>query len=281
MYLLFTASFLLLQYPDCHAVMEGDVQSIHWTSEAQANLLTAEQHKVAFRDVVVEKAVRRILNVWVAACRARQAGGSINFPEELLVKDPLPVMENLDFHKTKPGVVDVDFKAWNIQLHGLHNIQVKNLHVLRHMGLQDLRLVIQVEADLNMTGQYDVKGTGLSMVKVTGNGPLSVSVKSLLLTGETFVVIKEDEEGSGKLQLHIKELELMMTHGGLSVHLDNLMGGGLVGAVGDDILTMVGEDVLEKHKGMLKELVKKRFREKASVFLGDQDNFLQSFLDRP
>ena len=57
---------------------------------------------------------------------------------------------------------------------------------------------------------------------------------------------------------------------------------------------MVGEDVLEKHKvrivinfhvlildqGMLKELVKKRFREKASVFLGDQDNFLQSFLDR-
>ena len=90
------------------------MQSIHWTSEAQANLLTAQQHKVAFRDVVVEKAVRykllsntrwrpegshfreysilrRILNVWVAACRARQAGGSINFPEELLVKDPLPV----------------------------------------------------------------------------------------------------------------------------------------------------------------------------------------------
>ena len=89
----------------------------------------------------------------------------------------------------------------------------------------------------------------------------------------------------------------MMTHGGMSVHLDNLMGGnsftfctffgnfqgGLVGAVGDDILTMVGEDVLEKHKvaqpfmfgsvkshleqGMLKDLVKKSFREKASVFL--------------
>ena len=69
-------------------------------------------------------------------------------------------MESLDFHKTKEGVVDVDFKAWDIQLHGLHDIQVnviiasssyivtdaqvKNLHVLRHMGLQDLRLVIQV-----------------------------------------------------------------------------------------------------------------------------------------
>ena len=76
----------------------------------------------------------------------------------------------------------------------------------------NVQLNLKVEADLNMTGQYDVKGTGLSMVKVTGgkhhfknlellwktvsmfwlqgNGPLSVSVKSLLLTGETFVVIK-------------------------------------------------------------------------------------------
>ena len=35
------------------------------------------------------------------------------------------VMETLGFHKTKPGVVDVDFKAWDIQLHGLHNIKVR------------------------------------------------------------------------------------------------------------------------------------------------------------
>ena len=34
-------------------------------------------------------------------------------------------METLDFHKTKPGVVDVDFKAWDIQLHGLHNTKVQ------------------------------------------------------------------------------------------------------------------------------------------------------------
>jgi len=267
MLLLSLAPFLLANVPACRAAMEGDVESIVWTSEAQASLLTEQQHKVAFRDVVAEKAIRRVLDVWVASCRQAQLPGSqIVFPQELLVKDPLPVMETLDFHKTKPGVVDVDFKAWDIQLHGLHNTKVKNLHVLRHMGLQDLRLVLQVEADLNMTGQYTVQGTGLSMVQVTGAGPLSVSVKSLLLTGETFLVIK-DENDSGKLQLHIKELELMMTHGGMSVHLDNLMGGGLVGAAGDDILTMVGEDVLEKHKGMLKDVVKTRFREKANVFL--------------
>jgi len=191
MLLLSLVPFFFANVPNCHAAMEGDVDSIVWTSEAQANLLTPQQHKVAFRDVVAEKAIRRVLNVWVASCRHAQLPGSTNFfPEELLVQDPLPVMESLDFHKTKEGVVDVDFKAWDIQLHGLHDIQVKNLHVLRHMGLQDLRLVIQVEADLNMTGQYTVTGTGLSMVAVTGDGPLSVAVKSLLLTAETFLVIK-------------------------------------------------------------------------------------------
>ena len=87
---------------------------------------------------------RRVLNVWVASCRNAQVPGSHNvFPEELLIKDPLPVsslphyhhckhhhqvMETLDFHKTKPGVVDVDFKAWDIQLHGLHNIKVQELN---------------------------------------------------------------------------------------------------------------------------------------------------------
>ena len=77
-------------------------------------------------------------------------------------------METLDFHKTKPGVVDVDFKAWDIQLHGLHNIevgvlcdnilsgQVKNLHVLRHMGLQDLRLVIQARTKLQNPRSHEI-----------------------------------------------------------------------------------------------------------------------------
>ena len=90
--------------------------------------------------IIVAIIIRRVLNVWVASCRQAQVPGSHNvFPEELLVKDPLPVsslppchhcklhhqvMETLDFHKTKPGVVDVDFKAWDIQLHGMHNIQV-------------------------------------------------------------------------------------------------------------------------------------------------------------
>ena len=77
MLLLSLAPFLFANVPDCHAAMEGDVsisffllqlvpngvilnkvESIVWTSEAQASLLTPQQHKVAFRDVVAEKAIR-------------------------------------------------------------------------------------------------------------------------------------------------------------------------------------------------------------------------------
>ena len=80
MLLLSLASFLFANVPDCRAAMEGEVsinhhhsirsvprsffsslnkvESIVWTSEAQASLLTPQQHKVAFRDVVAEKAIR-------------------------------------------------------------------------------------------------------------------------------------------------------------------------------------------------------------------------------
>ena len=76
MLLLSLVPFFFANVPNCHAAMEGDVSiiisilfalrsrfhvkvdSIVWTSEAQANLLTPQQHKVAFRDVVAEKAIR-------------------------------------------------------------------------------------------------------------------------------------------------------------------------------------------------------------------------------
>ena len=108
----------------------------------------------------------------------------------------------------------------------------------------NVQLNLKVEADLNMTGQYDVKGTGLSMVKVTGGKhhyeksycwklflcfDSKVMARCLFLwspfywlarrswlssenmincrinvCGWTSVKIREDEDGSGKLQLHIK-----------------------------------------------------------------------------
>ena len=44
------------------------------------------------KDLVIAAKIRRVLDVWVASCRQAQLPGSQNvFPQELLVKDPLPV----------------------------------------------------------------------------------------------------------------------------------------------------------------------------------------------
>lgn len=246
----------------------GEVDSVVWTGVSQASLLTPEQHKVAFRDVVAEKTIRRIFSTFLSTCRLypRTQPGELLFPAELIISDPLQVKQKLDFHKKKDGLCDVDFSAWDLQLHGLHGMKLKNLHVLRHIGLRDLRVVVQIVADMKLTGQYKVQGTGLSMVPVTGSGPLSVTVKELQMTGETFLVVKENPL-NGQLDLHIKELELMMTHNGLNVKLDNLLGGGLAGIAGNDILTMIGEDVLNGHKDMLRSVVKETFRKELSKFL--------------
>ena len=36
--------------------------------------------------------------------------------------------QKLDFHKKKDGLCDVDFSAWDLQLHGLHGMKVTVQH---------------------------------------------------------------------------------------------------------------------------------------------------------
>ena len=45
----------------------------------------------------------------------------------------------VNFKKQQAGLVDVEFRAWDLELSGLHNLQIENLHVVRHVGLRDIR----------------------------------------------------------------------------------------------------------------------------------------------
>jgi len=254
--------FFLLLVADSLADMDGEVDLIVWTSQPQSELLTEQQHKIAFKDVILEKVIRRSFSVYMNSCQSYQP----RIQKKLLLKDPWKVEDLLEFDKEQAGLVNIHFKAWDLELHGLHQIKLKNIHVLRHIGLKDLRLVAQVESDMKLTGFYNVTGTGLSMVPLTGSGQISVSISSLMLTGETFLVVRENPD-NGQMELHVKELEVKMTHSGLNVQLENLMGGGLVGAAGNDVLTMVGEDVLFNHKDKLAAKVKENFRSELSKYL--------------
>ena len=101
-----------------------------------------------------------------------------------------------------------------------------------------------------------------------GSGHLSVSVSQLMLTGETFLIVREDEE-TGKTVLHIKEMDIKMTNKDLDVKLENLLGGGFVGNMANDVLRLVGDDLLYNHKDLLASEVKRVYKRELSKFLDD------------
>ena len=151
---------------DLALALDGEIDEVVWTDVAESSLLTQEEHKVAFRDVVMEGVVRRAFHVLMES--SKLGFKKTTFPAQLLLKDPVPIDEDIAFKKKEAGLVDIDFKAWDLMISGLHNMWIKNLHVLRHIGLKDIRVVVQLITDLSFTGNYSLEGTGLSMIPVTG-----------------------------------------------------------------------------------------------------------------
>ena len=147
--------------------LDGDIDEVEWTEVAESSLLTEEEHKVAFRDVVMEGMIRKAFSVFMASSKLGR--GRTTFPSQVLVRDPLHVRQDIAFKKKEAGLVDIDFKAWDLAIRGLHDMSIKNLHVLRHIGLKDIRIVVQLVTDMMFSGNYSLEGTGLSMIPVTGN----------------------------------------------------------------------------------------------------------------
>ena len=160
---------------------------------------------------------------------------------------------------------------------GLHGLELENLHVVRHIGLHDIRVVAQVVTDLEISGQYELSGKGLSMIDLTGAGALNISVTKLLLTGETFLVLKEDKE-TRDMDVFIKNVDMKMNNEKISVELENILGGGLIGDMANNILTLIGEEFLYAHKDMLTKRVSDKFKEKFSLIIAmpDPANVAQS-----
>jgi len=226
-----------------------DINELVWTSDEESSLLSEEQHKIAFRDVILEGAIRRILNVILFNSRAIYS----SLPREVKIPDPL-LIPDMTFSKSQPGIFNIDFNASQLKLRGLQSSIIKNLHVIRHLGLKDIRIVAQIVIPLELEGHYTLTGTGLSMLPLHGNGSIAVKIDDFMLTIESFAVLKEKS-------LFMRRLDLQMTEKSLNVNLENMMGQGLVGDVINDILGVVGEDMLYKNResllGMLGPLIER------------------------
>ena len=175
---------LLAIFVSCSVAEDGDIDDVVWTEVAESELLTEEEHKVAFRDVVLEGVIRRVFHVLKES--SKLGYGRTRFPRNLIVRDPLPLTQDISFKKTEAGLVDIDFKAWGLSIMGLHNVMIKNIHVLRHIGLKDIRVVLQLVTDVTLAGNYSLQGTGLSLLPVTGSKCDRIHSKSHYFEFERF-----------------------------------------------------------------------------------------------
>jgi len=217
------------------------IDEVVWTNAEEVTLLTEEEHKVAFRDVVLEAVAERMLNVILASSKVGSKRSRL--PYQILIPDPVRIPD-VAFSKAQPALFNIQFTATDLKIHGLHDSKIKHLHVLRHLGLNDIRIVVQFITPLRLDGQYTLTGTGLSLLPLQGNGSLALKIDDFMLTLETFLVIKDRK-------LYIRNLDVQMTEKLMDVNLENLMGDGLVGNVINDILTLVGEDLLYNNRQLL------------------------------
>ena len=79
----------------------------------------------------------RVFQVYMEAMRTGKNDSFI--PEHLMIRDPYRIEEDVHFKKKQQGLVDVEFKAWDLVLTGLKNLRIENFHVVRHMNLKDIR----------------------------------------------------------------------------------------------------------------------------------------------
>jgi len=93
-----------------------------------------------------------------------------------------------------------------------------------------------------------------------------VKVSDLMVTGETFLIVRESQE-TNERNLFVKELDLKMTNQDLDVKLEKLMGGGFAGTVANDVLRFVGDEVIYNNKDLIAEEVKKFFKRELGKFL--------------
>ena len=70
------------------------------------------------------------------------------------------------------------------------------------------------------------------------------------MTSEVYVVVREDKQ-AGSAQLFVNDINLKIRKETMRVELENILGGGFVGDVASQIITLVGEDFLRTTKEIL------------------------------
>ena len=78
----------------------------------------------------------------------------------------------------------------------------------------------------------------------------------MLITSEIFFIVRENKD-TGAVEQFVKNIDLKFKKKSMKVELENITGGGFVGDMATQIITLVGEDFL----GIMKQVLSKKMRE--------------------
>ena len=110
-----------------------------------------------------------------------------------------------------------------------------------------------------------------------------MDVSRLMLTGETYLIyrymlnfcgnkmynfycLRENKLTQSK-QLYVKNMDIKMKNDDMKIELENVLGGGFIGNMANEVLNLIGEDFLYAHKDTLTETVKTTFKNVLGQFL--------------
>jgi len=127
---------------------------------------------------------------------------------------------------------------------------IKNLATfetqLAHLDLEGLGLELNLTiADLRGDATYSLDGTALGIFPIYGDGPMYLELFGVTLHAKAAVLINADGF------VEITEMDIAADFTDITVHLDNLVGGGNFGETINNILNLLGPMIWDLVKGYL------------------------------
>ena len=128
---LFRVTFLMQVISIASKGVSPPALDIIWTNKPEKDLLAKEESLLAFRDVAMEVLARRMLETYFKNCKL---GNRSSIPDNLRLKEGQKIQQRVEFSKDVPGLLDIKFSAWDVEVRGLEDLVVKKFHFVRHIG---------------------------------------------------------------------------------------------------------------------------------------------------
>ncbi|XP_054718304.1 uncharacterized protein LOC129227726 [Uloborus diversus] len=172
---------------------------------------------------------------------ARSESGEVDL-NALLTENVVDPTTLSSFNISSDGFITKVFGMFTeLQLYGLKDFRVKKVS----MSLAQMNLSAEMFLPvLSIVGHYYLDGT-VTFFPISGEGPFWMNMTSIILTGHSLI----ETTPAGKLAMG--DIQLNSVVEDISLHFENLMGGGAWGSISNSLLNQLSEMILGELKPTL------------------------------